>query len=353
MVVTSVAQAWRGRPVRTVLRNRNLRYRNLRERTEVPRTILSERRAPGDGHPPGSQYRRLVTSIDPGLLVSDRLVTPPLSTEDREVVERARGVVDELCERLRRELLARAGRVPAEMKDDGSPVTSLDVKVNEEVVAAVERAFPDHAVLSEELGTAHADSRWTWIVDPIDGTSNFTAGLPYWCISMALARDGLPVLGVVEAPPLQARYEAVLGEGATRDGKAIHVREATDFNDGRNRHVPLMLSTATARRARPAVRLNPRVMGSTALDLCQVADGTAAAAVTLSPKVWDIAAGVLLVSEAGGEHLTLDGAPLLPLRADTEYAGRSAPVAAGPNAEYLQALMATLVTEPIAVPRTR
>jgi myo-inositol-1(or 4)-monophosphatase len=278
---------------------------------------------------------------------------PPLSDDERAVVEAARDRLHPLLDELRPELVERAGRVDLELKDDGTPVTSVDVDVNDRIVACLGEAFPDHAVVSEECRTDHAGERWTWIVDPIDGTSNFISGLPYWCISLALTIDGHPVLGVVEAPPFGARFEAVLGEGATLNGAPIAVREPVDWNDGRNRHVPLLLTTATARRARPAVRLNPRVLGSAALDLCLVAAGTGAASVSLSPKVWDVAAGVLLVTEAGGEYLTLDGSPLLPLLADTEYAGRSAPAAAGPNADYLRDLVDTLVTDPIQVPRAR
>lgn len=279
--------------------------------------------------------------------------SPPLDAEDRAVVQTAREALHPLLDELRPELAARAGRVELELKDDGTPVTDVDLEVDRRLLARLEETFPDHTVVSEELVTEHADSRWTWIIDPIDGTSNFISGLPYWCISMALTRDGYPVLAIVEAPPFAARFEAIAGEGATRNGEPISVRPPVDWNDGRNRHVPLLLTTATARRARPAVRLNPRVMGSAALDLCQVAAGACAASVSLAPKVWDIAAGVLLVTEAGGEYLTLDGTPLLPLRRDTEYAGRSAPAAAGPNAAYLRDLVDTLVTDPIGVPRTR
>lgn len=270
----------------------------------------------------------------------------PLGSDDRHVVRRALDLVSAFCDEVRPELLARAGRIAPEMKGDGTPVTDLDVEVNERIVAAIDAEFPDHTVVSEELGTTHVGAgRWTWIVDPIDGTSNFTAGLPYWCVSIALTLDGEPVLGVVEAPPLGRRYVAIRGEGATRNGVPIEARGRTDWNDGANRYVPLLLTTATARRARPGVRLNPRVMGSAALDLCLVADGTSAASISLSPKVWDIAAGALLVTEAGGTYLTLDGTPLLPLRADTEYAGRSAPAAAGPDPDYLRRLVDTLVPD--------
>ena len=228
------------------------------------------------------------------------------------------------------------------MKGDGTPVTDADVEVNERIAGAIGGRFADHAVLSEELETSYAGAEWSWIVDPIDGTSNFTAGVPYWCISVALALEGEPVLGFVESPPLGARYVAVDSEGATKNGTPIEVRPPVDFDEPSNRHVPLLLTTVAARRARPRLRLKPRVLGSAALDLCLVAEGVAAAALSLRPKVWDHAAGRLLVTEAGGAYLTVEGEPLLPLQPGLEYEGRSAVGGAGPTAHYVERLVARL-----------
>ena len=267
----------------------------------------------------------------------------PLSDEEREIVDEARVLVHHVADRLRPELLARAGDVSVDIKDDGTPVTAADLEANEAIVAAVHDHFPDHAVVSEELDTTYDGSEWTWVVDPIDGTSNFTAGLPYWCVSIGLTHDGHAVLGFVDAPPIDARFEAVVGQGATRNGTPIRVRERVDFDDRRNSHVPLFLTTGTARRSRPGLGLNMRVMGSAALDLCLVAQGVGAASISVQPKVWDVAAGMLLVTEAGGSYVTLEGPPLLPMRTDTDYLGRSAPAAAGPDPDYLRRLMRSLV----------
>jgi myo-inositol-1(or 4)-monophosphatase len=319
------------------------------ERTRCRAGSLSGRPAPGrEPLRPASTVRRdrrHPRSREAAVYPSP--TAPVLAAPDRAVVAAARGRLGRLCDELRHELVAQAGRVAVELKHDGTPVTSVDREVNHRVVSTIREAFPDHAVVSEEVETIHhGRARWTWVVDPIDGTSNFIAGLPYWCISLALTLEGAPVLAMVEAPPLETRYEAVRGEGAARDGRPIRVRGPVAWDDGRNRHVPLMLSTATARRVRPAVRLNPRVMGSAALDLCQVADGTGAAAVSLSPKVWDVAAGVLLVEEAGGTYLTLDGSPVFPLEPGTEYARRAVAAAAGPDETYLRGLVDALLRDP-------
>lgn len=272
------------------------------------------------------------------------MIVPSRAAND--VVRRAKTLLHDLADELRPDLLGWSGAIDTEMKGDGTPVTAADVEVNERIAAAIVREFPEHAVLSEELDTDFAGADWAWVVDPIDGTSNFTTGVPYWCVSIALAFEGEPILGFVDAPPVGARYLAVSGEGATKNGQPLEVRAAVDVHDPANRHIPLLLSTVTARRARPRVRLNPRVLGSAALDLCLVAEGVAAAALSMHPKVWDHAAGSVIVAEAGGVYATLDGEPLLPLRAGTEYAGRSATAGAGPDRDYLELLLARLmVTE--------
>lgn len=259
-------------------------------------------------------------------------------------VARALSVLEEALDALGPSLLAQTGRLEASAKRDGTPVTAADHEADRLLTAAIAGAFPDHGIISEEQDTVVPDTDWCWILDPIDGTSNFTAGLPYWCVSVALALEGEVILGVVDAPPLQRRTVALRGSGTTERGRRLTVRPPVDWRDGRNRHIPVMLTTGTVRRARGAgLRLNPRVMGATALDLATVAAGVAAASIALIPKVWDIAAGALLVTEAGGAVETLHGEPLLPLRPGVDEAARSAATAAGPDAAYIQSLAAGLL----------
>ncbi|MDX1620070.1 MAG: inositol monophosphatase [Nitriliruptorales bacterium] len=268
-----------------------------------------------------------------------------LNASARTLIADAEKLLHDLADGLRPELLERTGSTATTMKGDGTPVTDADVEVNERIAEAIREQFPRHAVLSEELDTSYAGAEWTWIVDPIDGTSNFTTGVPYWCVSVALALEGEPVLGFVDSPPLAARFVAVAGEGATKNGAPNQVRAPVDFDNPENRHVPLLLTTVIARRARPRVRLKPRVLGSAALDLCLVAQGVAAASLSLRPKVWDHAAGRLLVTEAGGAYVTVEGDPLLPLEPGLEYAGRSAVGGAGPSADYVRRLAERLVVD--------
>jgi myo-inositol-1(or 4)-monophosphatase len=283
----------------------------------------------------------------------------PLSDADRALVDDARALVTSTLDLLRPRLLAATGSVTPVVKADGTPVTDLDHEVNATLVDAIAARFPDHGVVSEEQAVVTPDARFTWVIDPIDGTSNFTAGVPYWCVAIALTLDGLPVLSVVDAPPLGRRFEATAGAGAwsVADGgvpQRLAVRTAPDVDDPANRHVPLFLTSGTVRRARsrPRLRLNPRVMGSAVLDLCLVADGTGAAAISVVPKVWDLAAGALVVQEAGGAVVTLDGTPLLPLRPDNDHARASASVCAAPDLDFVDLLTTRLSPEDVDIFRS-
>lgn len=281
-----------------------------------------------------------------------------LSPAAQDVVARARAEVGDALDEVRAWLLTASGDVEVEAKTDGTPVTDADREVDDRLNARLADAFPAHGVLSEERDTVSPDTEWTWIVDPIDGTSNFVCRLPYWCVSVALALDGVPVLGVIDAPVLGRRYLATLGGGTelesrttSLDGRTqqhrrrrLHVREPVDWWDASQRHVPVMLTTATARAARGAgLRLNPRVMGSTALDLAIVAEGVAAASLAVIPKVWDVAAGILLVEEAGGAVTSLDEAPLFPVPRGVEHRSRSAITAAGPDLPYIERFATALL----------
>lgn len=295
------------------------------------------------------------------MTTSSATTTPP----DDVDLSSARDVLTEALDEVAGWLLADSGDLEVTAKADGTPVTDADTAVDDHLRSRLTAAFPDHGVLSEERGTRSPATPWTWVIDPIDGTSNYTNRLPYWCISVALLYDGEPVLGVVDAPVLSRRYLAIAGRGAevvsrttSLDGaedhprsRALRVRAPVPWRDPAYRHVPVMLTTGTARHARRAgLRLNPRVMGSTALDLAMVAEGVAAASIAKVPKVWDVAAGVLLVREAGGVIVTLGGEPLLPLAGDVEQVARSAVTAAGPDGPYVRELARALLGDPPAGP---
>lgn len=185
-------------------------------------------------------------------------------------------------------------------------VTEADKASEEYILSRIRGAYPDHSILSEESGENDKSSDYQWVVDPLDGTTNFAQGLPIFAVSIALTKNGESVVGVVYCPVLDAMYTAVTGQGAFLNDKRLKVSEkktldacvlASGFpyfraktDDNNSRHFAHMV---------PKVR-GLRRMGAAAFDLANVAAGTLDGYWEMGLGPWDAAAGVLLVKEAGG-----------------------------------------------------
>ncbi len=277
------------------------------------------------------------------------LLPPPADAGDADVrseVERAIAVVHTALDDLRAGPLDHGGRTSHEVKADGTPVTPVDVEVDQRLRAALGTAFPHHGVVSEELDARTVDVEWQWVVDPVDGTSNFAAGLPHWGVSLALCHGGVPVLGIIDAPDLGHRWVAVRGEACHRDGTPVRVRSDVGINDPDTAHLPIFASLGLLRRIkRPTnVRLNPRVMGAVAVDGALVADGVGVAAATTGARVWDVAAAAVLVESAGGGSVALaDG--VFPLVPDRDHTDVRVPSALGPSQGFLEELIHRLTPD--------
>ncbi|MCM1109927.1 MAG: inositol monophosphatase [Clostridium sp.] len=172
-----------------------------------------------------------------------------------------------------------------------------------ERIAAV---YPGHAILTEESGETCGPEPFRWIIDPLDGTTNYTAGLPFFAVSIGIEQEGRPVAGVVYAPYLDELFHAVRGRGAWLNGKQIHVRDnnridravvSTGFPVDKNVNPDNNL--APFARVLPLVR-GVRRLGAASVDLCYVAAGFLDAYWEMNLHDWDIAAGALIVEEAGG-----------------------------------------------------
>lgn len=234
-------------------------------------------------------------------------------------------------------LLQGFGQVTASQKADGSLVTQTDHAVDEFVTAQLAASFPDHAVLSEERNTLYdPTAEFSWIIDPLDGTTNFARGLPIWGVSIALLYLGLPVVGLLSFISLHEQYEAVKGSGASLNDIAIHTASDIAADD---QHF-LMLCTRTPRRYRIDSPLKPRILGSAAYHLAAVASGSALAGIESTPKLWDIAAALLILSEAGGCYRSLDGRQsIFPLETTAmNYERTSFPIIAAANQAILSEL---------------
>lgn len=196
------------------------------------------------------------------------------------------------------------GRTKPDVKPDESYVTSADRGVEEFIRRELGARFPDDAIIGEEHGNeTDGLSDHTWAIDPIDGTTNFVAGLPHWAICIARLRGVRPEIGVVNVPVLDELYTGARGHGATLNGRSLGIteREQPDAEQ-------LLAVWSTAFRA---VRIDfsgkLRVLGSTAVKCLYLARGSYLGALTPEVHVWDLAAGLPVLWEAGGESRRFDG----------------------------------------------
>ena len=172
------------------------------------------------------------------------------------------------------------GQHVAQRKSDGTLVTMTDQAIDRLISTRIGDAYPQHAILSEEQATIYDPAdEFTWVVDPLDGTTNFTNGLPIWGVSIALLHHGLPVIGVVDFPLLGEQYQAMLNGGATRGMERLVTSATTTASD---EHF-LMECTRTDRVFHLATPLKSRIMVSAAYTICKVAHGTALSGKQIAP----------------------------------------------------------------------
>lgn len=200
-------------------------------------------------------------------------------------------------------------------------VTDFDLRSEALIRERITRAFPSHAIVAEE-GAPTGSGRLVWYVDPIDGTTNFAHGHPFFAVSIALCVDDRPVVGVVNAPALGIIWEGARGEGARRIERGAstpcRVTGETTLSDALGATgFPYDLRTSEENNFREFERFKRsaralRRCGAAALDLCLVADGTYDFYWEQTLKPWDLFAGVLFVEEAGGEVSGYQGEELKP-----------------------------------------
>ncbi len=201
--------------------------------------------------------------------------------------------------------------VEVHRKADGTAVTAADRGAERIMREAITARHPDHAILGEEDGRQGPRGAPTWILDPIDGTNNFTRGLPVYATLIALAVDDRPVLGVVSAPALGTRWDGIVGRGATQDGRDIHVSEVGSL-DG----ATVSFGGLTYFDDRGAIDIVERISRETARQRgfgdfwqhCLVASGAIDACLEAHVSRWDLAAVKAVVEAAGGKLTSLDGA---------------------------------------------
>jgi myo-inositol-1(or 4)-monophosphatase len=224
-----------------------------------------------------------------------------------------------------KQLLQQFGRTTASEKADGSLVTQSDRWADAELRRSIHAAFPEHGMLSEEVEHIFPDTNWCWIIDPIDGTTNYTHGIPIWAISLGLLYRGTPVFGYVHVPPLNYSFHGFWSSdpnqpnGAFLNGQPIHSSSADPSS---NEFFSLCARSTAVLQQRVPCKI--RMLGAATYNLLTVAMGTTLGAVEATPKIWDIAAVWVIVQAAGAVWLPLETEPF-PLVAGQDYSQQSYP----------------------------
>lgn len=237
------------------------------------------------------------TSSDPALAVAVR------------AARRAASVVVDASRDLR--------KLPTFSKEHGDIVTAADAEAEQAIVATIAAAFPDHAILGRESGdkpAAKPDSPYRWVVDPLDGSMNFIHGFPYFAVSIALVKGNELTHAVVLDPTRDELFTAIKGRGAQLNNAPIRTSGCTRMQEA-------LVGTVLPTRKSPrlarylpifnalAQKCTLRRAGACALDLAYVAAGRLDGFFLLTLRPWDVAAGALLVTEAGGRIGDLAGGP--------------------------------------------
>ena len=227
------------------------------------------------------------------------------------------------------------GNISASNKSDGSLVTSCDLWSDKTIVEALSRIAPDEGVLSEEGGKIVPKTSAYWIVDPLDGTTNFAAGIPYWSISVARFVDGSPQSSFLIIPTLKKKFVAIKGKGVWLNNKKVGIHE----NNQTSECVSLCSRSIKILQKKPNSVFpgKIRLLGVSSLNLTSVAMGQTFGAIESTPKIWDIAAAWLLLEELNCAIEWLETNPMS-LLADRDLKDTNFPLIAAKTKEKIKIL---------------
>ncbi|MCK4521188.1 MAG: inositol monophosphatase [Nanoarchaeota archaeon] len=201
------------------------------------------------------------------------------------------------------------------VKDKGSDglVTEIDIKCESKIISILKRSFPSHSILSEEIGFIDNKSEYCWAIDPIDGTHNYIYGLPFFGVSIALMKDYKPITGVIYLPYFDELYFAEKGKGAylIKNNK----KNKLSVSD-RTKNINVLYMCTFLKEKQGRLRLFNKIMkklteirmlGCAVFDLAYIASGKIDGKIIPKTNAWDVAAGFLLIEEAGGEITYFNG----------------------------------------------
>ncbi|HLO87006.1 MAG TPA: inositol monophosphatase family protein [Nostocaceae cyanobacterium] len=229
--------------------------------------------------------------------------------------------------RVGQQLMQDFGRVQADQKADGSLVTQSDKWADQELRDAIASTFTGYGILTEEGDRTFPGTDWCWVIDPLDGTTNFTRGIPIWGISLGLLYQGTPIFGYVHVPPLNQSFHGfwagksglVTPNGAFVNHHPIH----TSIDNPSSNHFFNLCSRSTG-VIQPGFPCKIRMLGVASYNFLTVATGAVLGGIEATPKVWDIAGAWVILQAAGGAWISLKDEPF-PLLAGVDYSDRSFP----------------------------
>lgn len=237
------------------------------------------------------------------------------SIPDLQLLQRARDIAVDLAEQageVQREALQNGNRI--HYKGDIDLVTDADIESEKLISSGIMAAFPEHRLTAEEGAIGSDESPYRWLIDPIDGTTNFAHGQPHWAVSICLEFEGTPVMGVVYDVPKREMFTAIVGEGAYLNSAPIRVSEATELSqsmgatgfsyDISERANSFLLWETFSQNARAMRRY-----GAAALDMVWVACGRLDFYFERPINNWDVSAGVIICREAGATVSRTNGDP--------------------------------------------
>jgi myo-inositol-1(or 4)-monophosphatase len=233
------------------------------------------------------------------------------------------------CVRAAGQILRDQFAKPTGIRSKGEPssiVTDADLESERWIIDRIRRRFPGHSIVAEETGYQRRESEFTWVIDPLDGTSNFAAGLPWFGVQIAVLHRRTPILAAMYLPILDLLYVGARGRGVQRNGQTVRVTAEPQLGNV----LCAFGVDARTRRMRRQMQMLQRVINAVRnvratnclLDFGYTLDGRLGACLNFNTKIWDIAPVCLMLPEAGGRLTDLDGRAIR-FRLDTEPFDRS------------------------------
>lgn len=240
-----------------------------------------------------------------------------------QVLEFSQKITTEVGEQLLKDF----GSVQADEKADGSLVTQSDRWADFTITNAIREKFPEHGILSEEGQHTFPDSLWCWIIDPLDGTTNFTRGIPIWGISLGLLYQGTPVFGYIYFPPIRQAFHGFYLEETDFEGTSggflnEHPIRPSGEQPSDNHFFNLCSRSVSLAADFPC---KIRMLGVASYNFLTVAMGAVLGGLEATPKIWDIAGAWVIIKATGCQWISLNQEELFPLKIGENYGQKSYP----------------------------